>query len=409
MRHRAVRPTNNTGPTGNNALAFVHTETSGGNRADHEDNGILTLDDDVFSVIENRDVVFRYAAYGDFAAGDGLVVQGRTVVLATVEDLIVVNEEGPGLVRATVWRINTSDPDDTTAPFGELGSVPPTIFDARAIGLDANGDLLVVNRTTRDLWRINLADTDDETGDYGLIGRIYSGPNAAEAAALDQNGDLIVVSGGVGLYRVSVATPSLESGIYGRVGTLPAGVSGTTGSAMFSDGRLAYAVGLNLWIAPANDLVAPVRVTGQMGAGLKGLDVDAADDLWGVSAAGDVWKINPADPTQTTGGYGNQGAMPSGIDDPEAAAIVGREIQNFGAWTDIATLPASTYPAGNLSEGDTDTDVEGDDYTVAADGGWRDVTVGIPNTYQQIRLRPNLNAGGNAARQDMALRSVRSA
>ena len=86
-----------------------------------------------------------------------------------------------------------------------------------------------------------------------------------------------------------------------------------------------------------------------------------------------------------------------------------REISNFGAWTDIATLPASTYPAGNLDEGDTDTDVQGDDYTMVADGGWRDVTVSIPNTYDEIRLRPELNAGGTESGQDIALRSIRSA
>ena len=72
-------PTSNTGPTSNNALPFVHTETSGGNQTDHEDNGVLTAKEDTFDVIRNRDIVFRYAAYGDFAAGDGLVVQGRTV------------------------------------------------------------------------------------------------------------------------------------------------------------------------------------------------------------------------------------------------------------------------------------------------------------------------------------------
>ena len=79
------------------------------------------------------------------------------------------------------------------------------------------------------------------------------------------------------------------------------------------------------------------------------------------------------------------------------------EVRNFGAWTDIATLPASTYPAGNLDEGDTDTDVDGDDYTIVADGGWRDVTVSIPNTYDEIRLRPELNAGGTESGQDIAL------
>lgn len=88
-----------------------------------------------------------------------------------------------------------------------------------------------------------------------------------------------------------------------------------------------------------------------------------------------------------------------------------RTIISYGEWTDIVTLPASAYPASDAAaeEGDTLTDVEGAAYTVVADGGWRDYTVSIPNIYQEIRLRPALNAGGNAAQQDIALHSIRSA
>ena len=45
---------------------------------------MLTLEDDVYSVIRNRTWCFRYAAYGDFVAGDGLEVQGRTAAISTI-------------------------------------------------------------------------------------------------------------------------------------------------------------------------------------------------------------------------------------------------------------------------------------------------------------------------------------
>ena len=72
--------------------------------------------------------------------------------------------------------------------------------------------------------------------------------------------------------------------------------------------------------------------------------------------------------------------------------------------------PRPRTPLATSTEGDTDTDVEGDDYTVVADGGWRDVTVSIPYTYQQIRLRPELERRRQRSQvKTLRLRSIRSA
>ena len=173
----------------------------------------------------------------------------------------------------------------------------------------------------------------------------------------------------------------------------------------------------NIWQIPlpANVGTGTLAKTdlGSLPSGLirpEGIAIDAAGDYWVVDLSdATLWRINPADTDDIAGDYGLAGDLPTGLNQPFGIFITTREVSNFGAWTNIATLPASTYPAGNLSEGDTDTDVEGDDYTVVADGGWRDVTVSIPNTYQEIRLRPELNAGGTESGQDIALRSIRSA
>ena len=59
--------------------------------------------------------------------------------------------------------------------------------------------------------------------------------------------------------------------------------------------------------------------------------------------------------------------------------------------------------------GDTVTDNDGVDFDVAQDGGWRDATVSVPDTYDELRLAPTYTATGQRARQDIALHSIRSA
>lgn len=75
------------------------------------------------------------------------------------------------------------------------------------------------------------------------------------------------------------------------------------------------------------------------------------------------------------------------------------------AWTTIATLYAWAYVI-RRDDGDTVTDYNGDDFTVAQDGGWRDVTVSTGD-YNEYRLAPNYDGG--SIRQDIALHTIRSA
>ena len=406
-------PTNQTGPTANNTLAFCHTETSGGNQADHEDNGVITVLDDPFGAIRNRDVVFRYAAYGDFVAGDGLVVQGREVLTTLVDDLIVSESD------RSIWRINLADLTDVTAPFGNLGTVSVLPV---GIAIDANGDAITVSQTR--LFRVNLAAPADTTGDYGEIADItghFQTGERSEGIAIDANGDAIVVTDDNFIYRLSVNDPTLDSGIYGQLGFItpaPGNAGNTRGVAIDANGDaiVVYSGGSLRRV----DLSDPTDISGRYGSLGDLVGPEGASGWQGIAilSNGNVvtFDENAQVYVSTLGGTNDTiqstvelETFPSGLTSQRGLSIIVREVTNFGAWTDISTLPASTYPAGNLSEGDTDTDVEGDDYTVTADGGWRDVTVSIPSTYQQIRLRPNLNAGGNAVEQDIALRSVRSA
>ena len=60
-----------------------------------------------------------------------------------------------------------------------------------------------------------------------------------------------------------------------------------------------------------------------------------------------------------------------------------------GAWTEIAFLHGWAY-AATRNQGDTVTDNDGVDFDVALDGGWRDATVSVPDTYDEIRTRADV-------------------
>ena len=309
-------------------------------------------------------------------------------------------------------------------PTGTWGALPNDIFQGPSVTLAPNGDVLLVYERSSIfyLWRLNLGNFADETGDYGRVGQMPSGIDVPTAAALDASGELFVADQNE-LWRINIADPDTEDAFYGLIGGFPAALNNPGGMDFDSNGDL-WVVNTDparsLWKIDPSD---PDNTSG--GYGLVGglsfiqttdglpqaLAIDSGGDIWVLTdpagANSKMFRVDPTDVTNITAPYGQE--LTLGFENARGSVLLVREVANFGAWTDIATLPASTYPAGNLAEGDTDTDVGGDTYTVVADGGWRDVTVSIPNTYQEIRLRPALNPNGNAIRQDIAVRSIRSA
>ena len=404
-------PTDDTGPRPNNALPFCHTETSGGGRADHEDNGVVSATDAAFSFLQSREVVFRYCAQGDFAAGDGLLVQGRTVSTSIADDLIIAE-------NAEFWRLNTSDPDDATAPYGSLGNTYSGPASIGAIALDASGDIIAATTHNNFGYRINLADVDDNTGIYGTLANGFAGN--VTGMALEADGNILWYESRSGhqdrLHRRDTGTnvnqllgnaPSQLDAVGLAIDPRNGNVWALNGNGDFyqlDPGNPSVAIGIHSSVL---SLLTPVA--------FRNLAIDSNGDAWVIVIYQDgvtgrrLFRVNMDDLTESVGGYGDQGAVPSGLVGPGGSTIHARTITNYGNWTTIATLPASAYPASDASAGDTLTDVDGAQYAVVADGGWRDATVSIPNTYQEIRLRPALNAGGAATQQDIALRSIRSA
>ena len=81
-----------------------------------------------------------------------------------------------------------------------------------------------------------------------------------------------------------------------------------------------------------------------------------------------------------------------------------------GAWEDIALLPAWKYRE-NVAEGASITDVGGTAFTAVADGGWRDLTVTVPDAITGLRLQPRATMEPGASvsshgfKYDFALRA----
>ena len=89
------------------------------------------------------------------------------------------------------------------------------------------------------------------------------------------------------------------------------------------------------------------------------------------------------------------------------AGLDGLQVQHrtgtTGSWTQTALLRGWAY-ANTYTAGDTITDAAGTDLTCAADGGWVDVEVTIPDTADQVRLYPRYNTPNGLG--DRIVRSV---
>ena len=149
----------------------------------------------------------------------------------------------------------------------------------------SHDDVWVSNAAGDDLWRVNTEAPDSTTSPYGDQGSFPSGLTRSEGIEMVSSTEVLIVdSDSDSLWSVNPADPDDTTGDYGEVGDL------------------------------VTTLVAP-----------KGLARDSAGDLWVTedppSGGDNLYKINPADPDDTTGDYGLVGEMPSGITQTRAAAF----------------------------------------------------------------------------------------
>ena len=222
-----------------------------------------------------------------------------------------------------LWRINPSDPDDTSGDYGLVGSLPADITSPDGLAFrPSDGALFVSNRT--DLWRINPADPDDETGVYGRVGSFPSGLQYGQGMAFRPSDGALFVTDTTGdeLWRINPDAPGNTDGDYGLVGSLPSSVTFPDGlSFRKSDSALFVAKSNELWrINPADpdDITGDYGLVGSFPSGLQkayDLAFRPSDGALFVADYTDdqLWRINPADPEDETGVYGLVGSLPSSL------------------------------------------------------------------------------------------------
>ena len=298
-------------------------------------------------------------------------------------DAIVTEQSGFGSLGDSVWRINLSDPDDVTGDYGLIGGLstelgnntrgididsegnaviiqgiannlwvvrveepsntspseggygklldfPSTLINATGVGLITlpsitYQDAFIVDDNGDELWRINLENPSDVTGDYGLIGALPSGLSTPSGVGITSNGDLLILDeSGRELWRINPANPSDEAGDYGLVGTLPSGLNVPRAIGLLSNGDLIIGhdagISSSIWrINPANlsDTSGNYGNLGTIPSGLtsfRGLGIDAnGDAIVADSSDDDIWRINLSNPSDLSGDYGNLGIVPSGL------------------------------------------------------------------------------------------------
>ena len=103
------------------------------------------------------------------------------------------------------------------------------------------------------------------------------------------------------------------------------------------------------------------------------------------------------------------GALASHPKTGDGVMVQGRNAA--GQWVDISMLPAWDYQ-DSVASGASITDVTGAAFTAAADGGWRDLTVTVPDAITGLRLQPRAtmesgtSVSNHGYKYDFALRAI---
>ena len=291
-------------------------------------------------------------AYGDFDTDGGTVPAVRigNLLATTPVELYLVDNSGNEL-----WRINPSDPDDTSGDFGEVGDLPATLTTPDALAFDENGDLLCLDSSGDELWRINLDTPSDETGDYGLVGDLPSGLTQPNGIAVSPAGDVYVVNVGSGsvseLWKINPADPTDDTGDFGEVGRLPVLAGNARGLSFNPAGELYLITIGTLWLVNPDDPGDETGDYGQIGllpavvTTAYALAFDPSGNAYVTSVGsggGQLVRINPENPTDTSGDFGLVGSFQSGLLQPYGMAFSGPHTNEWIASIGTAT-PASAW------------------------------------------------------------------
>ena len=217
-----------------------------------------------------------------------------------------------------VYRVNPLDPDSTSSPYGDLGDTPSGLDEPRAMVLGPGGDLWIVDNSGDDLWRVDIDDTDSTSSPYGRVGRLLSGIGGPQGLAYIGNILYCADEDDRDLHRIDQSDPDNVSSPFGRI----------------------------------DDFFTQSRPKGL--AALEG-------DLLLVTEDNKIHLVNPSNPMDESGDYGEIGSMPSGLGEPAAIAVIvifnPLELTGGNLTFGATSLSASSNPARFIDP--TDLEISG--------------------------------------------------
>ena len=288
-------------------------------------------------------------AYGDFDSSGGTVpavLVGNLLPPSTEPvELYVSDRAGDEL-----WRVNPLDPGDESGDFGLVGDFPfpQAVYRPDGIAFNSDGDLYCIEGAGDRLYLINVADPSDTSGDYGLVGDFGSGSNAG-AIVVSPGGAVYVIRSSGRLWLVNPLDPSDESGDFGLVGT----VSGGSGGASFSPAGDLYTISANnlyrVNVDNPSDTTDGYGLVGTFGAGIpnaQSLAIDPDGKFYVTAFDGTtsiLVRINPDDPSDTSGDFGTVGSFPANLQQPSGMTFRGPHHNEWIASIGTATPTSAWY------------------------------------------------------------------
>ena len=210
---------------------------------------------------------------------------------------------------------------------------------------------------------------------------------AARAEVITQTGDAEAIEAAGSLGEATGAA-------------VPAVAQTGEAEAIEAEGSLGEATGFAAGAGERTASGTPIEATGSLG-----------------EATGTTTAAPPSDETVEANGIAEFDTVPAGhsrvlrvrvcIQGAFGDGREGLQIQSRpsgGAWTEAGFIHGWEY-RNDWTVGDTITDENGVSHTCAADGGWIDVDVAIPDTADAVRLAPAYILSGNQRQHDIAIRS----
>ena len=191
-------------------------------------SGMTDFRGDLYAVDDNSDRLYRVNVDNPAASVNLGELTGRfarrslTSLFSDGTYLYVLNN-----TQRIVRRVNPSDPDSTTPPYGSVGSLFAGQANALQSAVYHKGELYVAEETNNRLYRFNLANLADRSSRYGLIGNLPRiGRSNLSPRGMTSDGTHLYVSAHLddSLWRINADSPSSTTPPYGRIGAFNSGI-----------------------------------------------------------------------------------------------------------------------------------------------------------------------------------------